>query len=148
LRATVEDLAELIASRLTDHSTEDALTVGRAITAGLLEFAVRDLEPDWFERVLFARLDRIACGQSSGLDQAQLTIHADLAAQFAAHDAAGVARFAQLIDQLGHVLDRLPPSVADEVKVKVYLATLAGQAHSPAVRRDCPGCDGSGRPSQ
>jgi len=123
-RATVETLAKLIASRLTGRSAEDALATGRAIAAGLLEFAVRDLEPEWFGQILFARLDRIACDQASALDQALLSIHADLAAQVHAHDAAESVRSAQVMDQLGRVLDRLPPGPADEVTVKVYLATL------------------------
>jgi hypothetical protein len=123
-RGTVEDLAALIASRLTGRPADSALAAGRAIAAGLLEFAVYDLEPELFGKVLFARLDRIQTDQASALDQAMLGLHADLAVQFAAQDAANSVRFAQLIGQLGLVLDRLPPGSADETTVKIYLATL------------------------
>jgi hypothetical protein len=45
-RGTVEDLSVRIASCLRDRTDEDALAAGRAIAAGLLEFAVGDLEPE------------------------------------------------------------------------------------------------------
>ncbi len=112
-RGTVEDLAVQITSCLPDRSSEGSLTAGRAIAAGLLEFAIRDLEPEWFRQVLFARLDRMQADQASALDQAILGVHADLAALLALHDVAEADRFAGVTGQLARVLDRLPPGSAD-----------------------------------
>lgn len=86
-RGTVEDLASMIESCLSGRASADSLAVGKAIAAGLLEFAVRDLEPEWFRQVLLARMDRLQADQA-------------------------------------RVLDQLPPSPADEAKVKIYLAKL------------------------
>lgn len=67
-QGTVEDLASLIAARLGDRSSEDSLVSGRVIARGFLEFAVRDLEPEWFRQVLFSRLDRMQVIQVSAVD--------------------------------------------------------------------------------
>ena len=120
---TVEDLADRIASCLPGRDEEVSLASGRAIAAGLLEFAVRDLEPELFPRVLFARLDRLENRQASALDAAIASVHADLAA-ILAHQEADEARFAGVMGQLGLVLDRLPPGLADQRQVAFYLATL------------------------
>jgi hypothetical protein len=122
-RGTVEDLATRVGSCLPSRTDEASLAAGRAIAAGLLEFAVRDLEPEWFQRVIFARLDRLENRQASGLDEAMLSVHADLAALLAYQEADEV-RFAGVMGQLGLVLDRLPPGPADQREVTVYLATL------------------------
>jgi len=89
---------------------------GTGYRRGVLEFAVRDLQPKWFQQVLFARLERMQTDQVSALDQAMLGLHADLAAQFAAQDAANEGRFAGLAGQLSRVLDRLPPGIAIKAK--------------------------------
>jgi len=123
-RGTVEDLAALIASCLPGYVGKGSLAVGRAIAGGLLEFAVRDLEPEWFRQVLFARLDRIQADQASALDQAMLSVHADLAALLVQQDVADADRFARVMCQIGRVLDRLPAGLADQGEVAVYLATL------------------------
>jgi hypothetical protein len=123
-RGTVEDLAALIASHLPGRTGEGSLAAGRAIAGGLLEFAIRDLEPEWFQQVLFARLDRMQTDQATALDEAMLSVHADLAALLAVQDAADADRFARVMLQLGRVLDRLPPGPADQGEVSVYLATL------------------------
>ena len=123
-RGRVEDLAVLIASCIRTQSGEAPLVAGRAIVGGLLEFAVRDLEPEWFRRVLFARLDRMQADLASALDYAMLGVHADLAALLAYQEAADAGRFAALMSELGRVLDRLPPGPADERQVTVYLAAL------------------------
>jgi hypothetical protein len=125
-RGTVEQLADMIASCLPERPRPEALATGRAMAAGLLEFAVRDLEPEWFQRVLFARLERMQADQASALDQAMLAVHADLAALLACQDAVGANRFAGLTGQLARLLDRLPPGPADQGEVAVYLATLVG----------------------
>jgi hypothetical protein len=123
-RDSVEELAVLVASRLSARPGEDSLAAARAIVGGLLEFAVRDLEPEWFQRVLFARLDRLQADQASALDQVMLSVHADLVALLAAQDAASSERFAGVMSELGRMLDRLPPGPADPAKVAVYLTML------------------------
>jgi hypothetical protein len=120
---TVEDLATLIASCLQGRPSEGWQAAGRAIAGGLLEFAVRDLEPEWFRQVLFARLDRMQADQASALDQAMLGVHADLAALLVQQDV-DADRFARVMDQLAHVLDRLPSGPADQAEVAVYLVRL------------------------
>jgi hypothetical protein len=123
-RGTVEDLAALIASCLPGRDGQGSLAAGRAIAGGLLEFAVRDLEPEWFRQVLFARLERLQTDQASALDQAMLSVHAGLAALFAVRDAADADRFAFVMGQLGRVFAGLPPGPADRGELEVYLATL------------------------
>jgi hypothetical protein len=118
-RGPVEDIAARIASCLPDRSGEASLVAGRAIAAGLLEFAVRDLEPEWFQRVLFARIDRLEAGQAAAMDEAMLGLHADLAALLAYREEDDI-RFGQLMLVLG----RLPPGPADRRQVAVYLAAL------------------------
>lgn len=118
---TVEDLAARIGSCLTG-ADGGGLAAGRAIAAGLLEFAVGDLEPGLFQQVLFARLDRLRGGQN-GLDEAMAAMHADLAALAANQAHADASRFAELMTQLGRVLDRLP-GPAGRGDVAVYLAVL------------------------
>lgn len=126
----VEDLAVLIASCLSCRPGEGSLAAGRAIAAGLLEFAVRDLEPEWFRQVLFARLDRLEASQQNALDGAMLGIHADLAALLAHQDAVDEDRFALVMVRIGRALDqlraldRLAPGPAGQAEVAVYLATL------------------------
>jgi hypothetical protein len=123
-RGTVEDVAALIASRLPGGAGEvSSMAVGRAIAAGLLKFAVRDLEPEWFQRVLFARLDRIETRQAGALDEAMLSVHADLALLLA-YQQVGEARFAWLTSRLGLALDRLRPGPAGRAEAAVYLAAL------------------------
>ena len=123
-RGNVEDLAARIAGCLTDRGGGDALAAGRAIAGGLLEFAAGDLEPEWFQRVLFARLDRLRTDQASALDHAMAGVHADLAALAASRDAAETDRFAGLLGELGRVLDRVAPGQAGEAEVAVYLGVL------------------------
>jgi NACHT domain len=123
-RGSVEDLAALIADCLPGRAGEGPLAAGRAVAGGLLEFAVRDLEPEWFRQVLFSRLERMQADQATALDQAMLSVHADLAALLAHQDVADAGRFAQVMGQLGRVLDRLAPVPADQGEVAVYLVRL------------------------
>ena len=120
----MEDLAVLIASCLPGRTGDSSLAAGRAIAGGLLEFAIRDLEPEWFRQVLFARLERMQADQASALDQAMLGVHADLAALFAIRDVADEDRFESLTGQLARALERVAPGPADQAEVAVYLATL------------------------
>ena len=123
-RGTVEDLAALIASCLPGRAGQGSLAGGRAIAGGLLEFAVRDLEPEWFRQVLFARLERMQADQADALDRPIVSVHADLAALLVRQDAADADRFARVMGQVAQVLDRLPSGPADRGEVAVYLAML------------------------
>ena len=121
---TVEDLAALIASCLPDLVSEGWLAAGRAIAGGVPEFAVRDLEPEWFRQVLFARLERLQADPARTLDQALMSAHADLAALLAVQGETDADRFGQVISQLERALDRLPPGPADQGELEVCMATL------------------------
>ncbi len=124
-RGTVEDLAVLISARLPARPETEALAVGRAIAAGVLEFAVHDLEPELFEEAMLARLDRLEANHASRLDRELFRVHADLAAQLAAWETADEDRFSDLAGRLSRALDRLPPGPAGPGEVAVYLARLA-----------------------
>jgi hypothetical protein len=138
-RGTIEDLAALIASCLPPRggrTAEDSHAAARTIARGLLEFAVADLEPDLFQQVLLARLQRMETGQASALDEALLGLHADLVARLTALDDLDASRFTGIMGHLGRVLDRLPPGPADRGEIAVYLATLISWLNSDPWPRD------------
>jgi hypothetical protein len=116
-RGTVEDLAARIAERLAPggRTGADRRDAALAIARGLLEFAVADLDPKWFQQLLFKRLERMENNEATALDNALLGLHADLA-----------ARFAGVTEQLDRVLDRLPPGPAQRSEIAVYLTALIG----------------------
>jgi hypothetical protein len=123
-RGTVEDLATRIAdclpprdSRTAGDSHAAALTIAR----GLLEFAVADLDPNLFQTVLMARLQRMESDQASALDAALLGLH---------------ARFESVMEQLKLVLDRLPPGPARRGEIEVYLRTLIDWLNTDPWPRD------------
>jgi hypothetical protein len=121
-RGTIEDLTGIIASGLQDRN--DALKAARGIARGLLEFAVSDLDPPLFQRVLFARLDRLERHLGSALDEVMLSVHADLAAYFAQQEEADAARSLQVMSQLARILEGLPTRLADQGGIALYLAAL------------------------
>ena len=113
---SVEDLAGRIASCLPpggDRAAGDSHVAGLATARGLLEFAVWDLHPGMFQRVLVARLERMETGQATRLDQVLFGLHADLADGFAG-----------LQDRIGRVLDRLQPGAASRAEIEKYLTAL------------------------
>jgi hypothetical protein len=114
----VEDLATMIASCLQRRAGDAAVVAGRAIACGLLEFTVRNLEPEWLQQVLFARLERTQAEQATALDRAMVKVDADLAALFAVQGAADENRFAYVTGQLTRVLNQLPPEPADEARYR------------------------------
>ena len=122
-RGTVEDLASWIASCLTARPSSGRFAAGLAVAHGILEFAVRDLEPQWFQQVVFARLDRIRTEQAATLDHLMAAMHADMTALVALQKAT-TAGFLALMSALARVLDRMP-GPADHGQVAVYLAVLA-----------------------
>jgi predicted lipoprotein with Yx(FWY)xxD motif len=82
-KGPVEDLATWIADFLPPRdgrTADDSHAAALVIARGLLEFAVADLEPKAFQKVLLARLRRMETGQASTLDKALLDFHSDLAA--------------------------------------------------------------------
>jgi NACHT domain len=132
---TVEDLATRIASCLADSGVRagpDLDVAALAIARGLLEFAVADLEPELFQRLLLARLDRMEKDQASALDQALLGLHADLVSRLAE---LGAERFTMAIDQLERALDRMS-GPADRCEVVVYLNRLTDWLNTDRWPRD------------
>jgi NACHT domain len=110
---SVGDLAARIAECLPSgrgRTAEDSRVAGLAIARGLLEFAVWDLKPRVFQQVLLARLERMETGLATSLDQVLLDLHADLTAD--------------VREQVGRVLDRLPPGPAERDEIVVYLTAL------------------------
>ena len=127
-RGTVEDLATRIADCLPardGRTAEDSHAAALTIARGLLEFAVADLEPKLFQQVLLARLQRMETDQASALDKALLGLHADLYRQFA-----------DVMEQLKLVLDRLPPGPARRGEIAVYLRTLIDWLNTDPWPRD------------
>jgi hypothetical protein len=126
-RGTVEELAVRIAACLP---TQDGRTPGDShaaamtIARGLLEFAVADLDPGLFQRLLLTRLDRMEADQASALDEALLGMHADLVARLDAHGELDAQRFADVMGQFKQMLDRLPPGPAYRGEIVAYLKTL------------------------
>jgi hypothetical protein len=132
-QGTVEDLADRIAGCLPPRdgrTAEDSRFAALTIARGLIEFAVADLEPKLFQRVLMARLQRMETGQASTLDEALLGLH---------------ARFASVMEQLKLVLDRLPPGPAGRGEYWTRLSRFLGR-RAGAGRRATPHPRASGAP--
>lgn len=128
---TVGDLAALITSRLREGRTDaESQAAGLAIARGLLEFAVADLEPRWFQQLLLARLERMEAGQASELDRVLISLQGDLA-----------VGFADVLVRLAQVLSMLPPGPAGRAEVVVYLRSLADWMNTDPWRRE-QGLDG------
>ncbi|WP_187365644.1 NACHT domain-containing protein [Trebonia kvetii] len=106
-----ERIAELLPPR-DDRTAEDARAAAAAIARGLLEFAVFDLQPEIFQRVVLARLQQMS-DQASALDQALFRIHEDL------YHLVDDAR-----DLFKLVSDRMPQRPATLSEIKIYLRTL------------------------
>ncbi|WP_300603427.1 NACHT domain-containing protein [Trebonia sp.] len=133
----VGDLTAAITQCLADVIPEqDAIDAARVIARGLLEFAVSDVEPEVFQRVLMARIARLETGQAARLDQAMLQLQADLAAWLACQSQTEEDRAGRILDQLAVVLDRLPPGPASREDVCVYLAVLFRSLNSDSWPQD------------
>lgn len=105
-------------------TAENAREAAGAIARGLLEFAVYDLQPDIFQKVVLTRLRNMA-DEAGALDTALLRMHKDL------YHLAGEAR-----DLFRGVMDRLPPGPADLNEIKIYLKTLIRWLNSDPWPRD------------
>jgi hypothetical protein len=124
-RGTVEDLANRIAECLQGRAEDESLQAGRAIAAGLLEFTAGDLEPEWFQKVFFARLARLETNQASALDRALTSLAVLLDCREADN-----RRLGHIPGQLDLILDRIQPGSADRREVMVYLAALIRRLNS------------------
>jgi hypothetical protein len=127
LSETLQELTGQIAGCLPPRggrTADDASEVASAIARGLLEFAVFELQPEIFQKVVLARLQQMS-DQSSALDAALFAMHKDL------YHLAGAAR--QLFRQ---VMDRLPPVPADLNEVRIYLSTLIDWLNADPWPRD------------
>jgi NACHT domain len=124
---SLADLTSLIESSLPsrdDWSSTDAQAVSSTVARGLLEFAVADLEPKLFQKVLLARLQRMETSQSSALDDALLSLQADLAFQLGALGEIGKGQFDATIEYLKQVLDRVSSGPASRGEITLYLSVL------------------------
>jgi hypothetical protein len=121
---TVDQIAADIAACLPAREGRDSLQVARTIARGLLEFAVHGLEPDVFQDVLKARLDRMQKTQEDrdrALDETLLGLHADL-----------MAGFADVLEKLDFVLAQLAPGPARRTEILVYLGVLIDELGADA----------------
>jgi len=126
-QGTPHELSTKIASCLQSvggPTAEHPYPAATAITHGLLEFAVADLEPRLYQKVLLARLQRMETDQASALDQALLRQQASMSAVLAGQGDREAELFARVMRQLDRMLDRLPPTAADSSQIAVYLRTL------------------------
>lgn len=138
-RGTVEDLAGRIASCLSPRdgrTAGDSRAAAMAIARALLEFAVADVDPKLFQRVLLTRLQRMEAGQVSALDEALLSLHADLAGRLAAQGELDAQRFASVLEHLKLVLDRQSPGPVAAGQIVVYLTTLIAWLNADPWPRD------------
>lgn len=136
---TVAELEVQIASCLPaqeGRTSEDSQRVAMVIARGLLEFAVADLEPGLFQRLLLARLDRMETNQASALDKALFDLQADLVVCFAEQRQLEAQHFSGVMGSLRRVLDRLPPDSARNGEIALYLQTLIDWLNSDPWPRD------------
>jgi len=111
----VKDLADRIAVCLPPRdgrTAEDSHVAAWLVARGLLEFAVFDLEPDIFQKVVLARLQQMT-DQVTALDKALFDLHSDL-----------YARFDDAKDLFKRVREGLPPGSAGYGDITIYLKTL------------------------
>jgi hypothetical protein len=128
-QGTEADLAARILPWLPardSRTAADSQAAADTIAHGLLEFAVADLEPKLFQKLLLARLARLEKNQAEEFDEALLRMHADLVARLAAQGELDAERFAELLGHLKQVLERSPPGPADRGEIVIYLNTLIG----------------------
>jgi hypothetical protein len=115
LHEKLQELTSKIADCLPARSgqaAEDASEAAGAIARGLIEFAVFELQPEIFQKVVLGRLQQMT-DQASLLDEALFCMHKDL-----------YRRADEVKDLFRLVSDRLPPGPADLGEIKIYLTTL------------------------
>ena len=94
------------------RTTEGADEAAGAIARGLVEFAVFELQPEIFQKVVLGRLQQMS-DQASTLDKALFGMHKDL-----------YRLLDEAEDLFKLVSDRLPPGPADLGEIKIYLSKL------------------------
>jgi NACHT domain len=117
LKERLDELTTQVAGCLLPRpgrTAADSREAAEAIARGLVEFAVFELEPEIFQKVVLARLGQMI-NQASALDQALFRMHKDL-----------YHTVDEVRDLFIQVSDRLPPGPADIGEVKIYLKTLVG----------------------
>jgi NACHT domain len=122
----VRELTAQIAARLSprdSRTAEDSLEAAGTIARGLLEFAVFELAPDVFQKVVLVRLQQMTM-QASALDKALLHLHSDL-----------YARLDGVMDLLKRALE-LQPGPAGWGEITIYLQTLAAWLNTDPWPRD------------
>jgi hypothetical protein len=116
----VTHLTDRIAACLPSGAREAA----GAIARGLLEFAVFDLQPAVFQKVVQARLQQMT-EQASALDEALFRMHEDL-----------YHRVDEVKDLVKLVSDQLPPGPASLGEIKIYLKGLIDWLNTDPWPRD------------
>lgn len=111
LQELIGQIADCLPAR-DGRTTDDARVAASAVARGLLEFAIFDLQPEVFQKVVLARLQQMS-DQATALDDALFRMHQDLYAF--TEDAKDLFR---------QVMDRLPPGPAGLGVVRIYLTTL------------------------
>lgn len=131
------------------RTKEQSEQAAEAVARGLLEFAVWDLEPAMFQRVLLARLDRLATDQASLFEEGLAELHADLyseVVELLKADTGPVGRsrdeqegihellelqeklqqdqYRSVVARLGVLAERLPARPAGRGDLRVYLERL------------------------
>jgi hypothetical protein len=122
----VSQLAARIASCLQSRdvrTAHDSLAMASIVARGLLEFAVYDLQPEIFQKLVQARLQHLV-DQASDLDQALLHLHSDLYAQLAE------------VTALVKRMLELQPGPAGRGEITIYLQTLIAWLNTDSWPRD------------
>ena len=114
LNEKLQELTGKIAGCLPQRDGWTTEQAAGPITRGLLEFAVYDLQPEIFQKVVQARLQQMS-GQTGALDEALFRMHKDL-----------YLLVDEVQDLFQRVRDRLPPGRADLNEIKIYLNALIG----------------------
>ena len=131
LNEKLQELTGQIADCLPERdgrTTGDAREAAGAIARGLVEFAVFELQPEIFQKVVLARLQQMS-DQASALDMALFRMHKDL-----------YHLVKEAEDVFTLVMDRLPPGRADLNEVKIYLNDADQLAeHRPVAPRPAVG---------
>jgi hypothetical protein len=132
----VQRLVERIAaclSRRGDRTEEASREIAGAIARGLLEFAVYDLQPEIFQKVVLTRLQRMTDQNSriSALDKALFQMHEEMYSKLCAHAD-------EMRDMFSRVSDQLPKraSLGD---IRIYLNALIEWLNTDPWPKEQPG---------
>jgi hypothetical protein len=111
LQALTRQIADCMPPR-DGRTAEDSHEAAGAVARGMLEFAVFDLQPEVFQKVVLVRLQQMT-DQANALDEALFRMHRDM---YYLID--GVKDLFMLVS------NRLPPGPADLGEIRIYLSTL------------------------